>query len=104
MRHRPVPNVTACGTLRRCIPKLFATVLLVAAAVTALPSAAAAQAPSDVPNPPPFYAITNARIVTVSGPVIENGTVIGVVSYTDMVLKGLCADIPGGPPPSGGGR
>ena len=37
-------------------------------------------------------------------PVIENGAVIGIVSYTDMVLKGLCADIPGGPPPSGGGR
>jgi len=30
-------------------------------------------------------------------PVIENGTVIGIVSYTDMVLKGLCADVPGGP-------
>lgn len=36
-------------------------------------------------------------------PVIENGTVIGIVSYTDMVLKGLCADIPGGPPESGAG-
>lgn len=39
-------------------------------------------------------------------PVIENGTVIGIVSYTDMVLKGLCADIPGGPPgaDAGGAR
>jgi len=36
-------------------------------------------------------------------PVIENGTVIGIVSYTDMVLKGLCADIPGGPPTGGAG-
>lgn len=27
-------------------------------------------------------------------PVIENGQVIGIVSYTDMVLKGLCAAIP----------
>jgi len=36
-------------------------------------------------------------------PVIENGKVIGIVSYTDMVLKGLCADIPGGPAAPGGG-
>jgi predicted transcriptional regulator len=28
-------------------------------------------------------------------PVIEQGRVIGIVSYTDMVLKGLCAGIPG---------
>lgn len=26
-------------------------------------------------------------------PVIENGKVVGIVSFTDMVLKGLCADI-----------
>lgn len=26
-------------------------------------------------------------------PVIENGNVIGIVSYTDMVLKGMCTDI-----------
>lgn len=26
-------------------------------------------------------------------PVVENGKVIGIVSFTDMVLKGLCADI-----------
>ena len=37
-------------------------------------------------------------------PVIESGTVIGIVSYTEMVLKGLCADIPGGPPAPGGGN
>jgi len=36
-------------------------------------------------------------------PVIENGSVIGVVSYTDMVLKGLCADLPAGLPGGGGG-
>lgn len=29
-------------------------------------------------------------------PVIEHGRVIGIVSYTDMVLKGLCAGIVGG--------
>ncbi len=26
-------------------------------------------------------------------PVVENGKLIGIVSYTDMVLRGLCADI-----------
>jgi signal-transduction protein with cAMP-binding, CBS, and nucleotidyltransferase domain len=26
-------------------------------------------------------------------PVIENGKIVGIVSYTDMVLKGLCAGI-----------
>ncbi len=26
-------------------------------------------------------------------PVIENGRVMGIVSYTDMVLKGLCPDL-----------
>lgn len=26
-------------------------------------------------------------------PVVENGKVIGIVSFTDMVLKGLCANI-----------
>ncbi|KPK04469.1 MAG: hypothetical protein AMJ64_13620 [Betaproteobacteria bacterium SG8_39] len=36
-------------------------------------------------------------------PVIENGKVVGIVSYTDMVLKGLCADLPAGPPAAGGG-
>ena len=39
-------------------------------------------------------------------PVIENGKVIGIVSYTDMVLKGLCGDLPPGPPaakPAGAG-
>jgi imidazolonepropionase-like amidohydrolase len=41
-----------------------------------LPPCVGAQAPSDAPRPPAFYAITNARIVTVSGPVIENGTVV----------------------------
>ncbi|PIE83555.1 MAG: histidine kinase [Candidatus Contendobacter odensis] len=28
-------------------------------------------------------------------PVIENGKVIGIISYTDMVLKGMCAITPG---------
>jgi len=37
-------------------------------------------------------------------PVIENGTVVGVISYTDMVLKGLCADILDGPGADAGGE
>ena len=45
-------------------------------AVLALPDVASAQRPSDTPNAPPFYAIQNARIVPVSGPVIESGTVV----------------------------
>ena len=39
-------------------------------------------------------------------PVIESGKVVGIVSYNDMVLKGLCADLPPGPPaakPEGAG-
>ena len=34
-------------------------------------------------------------------PVIEDGKVIGVISYTDMVLKGLAADIVGDAPAAG---
>ncbi len=54
--------------LRRCLPVL--------AALAVLPSGMLAQAPKDDPTPPPYYAITNAKIVTVSGPVIERGTVV----------------------------
>ena len=31
---------------------------------------------AESPNPPPYYAIRNARLVTVSGPVIEKGTIV----------------------------
>jgi imidazolonepropionase-like amidohydrolase len=50
--------------------------LALALLVAGLPAAADAQQPSDTPQPPPFFAIQNARIVTVSGPVIESGTVV----------------------------
>jgi len=67
----------AWGCLRRRVLAGFAAqVLLAVIAAAALPAAAAGQAPSEVPNPPPYYAITNARIVTVSGPVIDSGTVV----------------------------
>ncbi|MCK5092748.1 MAG: CBS domain-containing protein, partial [Gammaproteobacteria bacterium] len=26
-------------------------------------------------------------------PVVDNGELVGIVSFTDMVLKGICADI-----------
>ncbi len=59
----------------RFIPRLAAMVLIIGTAA-AQPTVVAGQAPSEVPHPPPYYAITNARIVTVSGPVIESGTVV----------------------------
>jgi imidazolonepropionase-like amidohydrolase len=43
-----------------------------------------AQAPG---NPPPYYAITNARIVTVSGAVIEGGTVVIANGFIAAVGK-----------------
>jgi hypothetical protein len=53
-----------------------AAFLVAVFAVVLLPEPASAQRPSDTPNPPSFYAIQNARVVPVSGPVIENGTVV----------------------------
>jgi imidazolonepropionase-like amidohydrolase len=50
--------------------------VLILGAVAALPVNLAAQAPRDTPQPPPYYAVTNARIVTVSGSIIERGTVV----------------------------
>ncbi len=55
----------------------YALVYLAAAAGSAvLPGGSAAQAPDAAPAPPPYYAITNARIVTGAGPAIERGTVV----------------------------
>jgi len=76
MSHRSVSVEATCGAVRRRLLRPLAAAFVLAASVAGWPAAAAAQAPSDVPNPPPFYAITNARIVTVSGPVIEGGTVV----------------------------
>ncbi|UCF20017.1 MAG: hypothetical protein JSU87_00985 [Gemmatimonadota bacterium] len=63
--------ILGCRVLR----PLAASALL-AMLAAALPATAAGQAPGDVPQPPPYYAITNARIVTGAGPVIEEGTVV----------------------------
>lgn len=52
------------------VPHLVVVFLAMAVALPLVAPPAAAQ------NPPPYYAITNARIVPVSGPVIEKGTVV----------------------------
>lgn len=71
MRSHDVP--TGRPRPRRHVRGAWLAPLLLLAAV---PKGAGAQQPSDTPQPPPFYAIQNARIVTVSGPVIEGGTVV----------------------------
>jgi hypothetical protein len=76
MRNPSTPVDAAFVVLRRRVLSALAASALLAAALAVLPAAAAGQMPSATPNPPPFYAITNARIVTVSGAVIENGTVV----------------------------
>jgi imidazolonepropionase-like amidohydrolase len=76
MRHPSTPVDAAFCIMRRRVISALAASALLAAALAVLPAAAAGQMPSQTPNPPPYYAITNARIVTVSGPVIENGTVV----------------------------
>ncbi|MGH9780057.1 MAG: amidohydrolase family protein [Candidatus Acidiferrales bacterium] len=65
--------------------------LLLAAALVAQPALIAAQQ-GDWPSPPPFYAIRGARIVPVSGPVIEDGTV--VVANGVITAVGANATIP----------
>ncbi|UCC74648.1 MAG: amidohydrolase family protein [Gemmatimonadota bacterium] len=93
MRYPSISAETAWGQYvrHRLLPRLAAPVLL-AAALAVLPAAAAGQAPSAVPNPPPYYAITNARIVTVSGPVIESGTV--VIANGLIAAVGTNVDMP----------
>lgn len=65
-----------------------------ALAVFALAPLAAAptsgQQPSDTPQPPPYYAIQNARIVTGAGPVIASGTVV----IEDGLIGAVGADVP----------
>ncbi len=76
MRQASIPVVAAgCDILCRGLAHSVASVFCLAALVV-LPTTAAGQSPNDAPHPPPYYAITNARIVTVSGPVIERGTLV----------------------------
>lgn len=53
------------------------------------PAPASAQQPTDVPNEPPYFAIRNARIVPVAGPVIERGTVV----VSDGLITAVGADV-----------
>jgi imidazolonepropionase-like amidohydrolase len=76
MRNPSTPVDAAYSIIGRRVLSALAASALLAAALAVLPAAAVGQAPSATPNPPPYYAITNARIVTVSGAVIENGTVV----------------------------
>jgi len=76
MRHPSTPVGAASSIIGRRVLSALAAAAALATALAVLPAAAAGQAPSATPNPPPYYAVTNARIVTVSGPVIENGTVV----------------------------
>jgi imidazolonepropionase-like amidohydrolase len=86
MRH---PSISAAVAWVRVWHRLALTFVL---ALGVLPATAAGQAPSDTPNPPPYYAITNARIVTVAGPVIENGTV--VIANGLIAAVGANVDVP----------
>ena len=59
-----------------------------------VPASIAAQyMPSQTPNPPPFFAIENARIVTGTGSVIEGGTVVMGNGLIESV--GIDVTVPG---------
>ena len=69
---------------------------LLLASLSGLASPASADAqymPSQAPVPPPFFALRNARIVTGTGAVIENGTVVIANGLIEAV--GADLDIPG---------
>jgi len=69
--------------------------VLLSALLAALPlvtTAQQAQAPPERPQAPPYYAIRNARIVPVSGPVIEGGTI--VIAKGDIAAVGTNVAIP----------
>ena len=55
---------------RRVLPLFLAAVMCAAAAIVAL------RGPDPCAGEPPYFAIKGARIVPVSGPVIENGTIV----------------------------
>lgn len=77
-------------TRSTCTPRAVAALVL-AAALVAQPALISAQQ-GDWPSPPPFYAIRGARIVPVSGPAIENGTV--VIAHGVIAAVGANAAIP----------
>ncbi|HEY8470168.1 MAG TPA: hypothetical protein VIL18_11025, partial [Longimicrobiales bacterium] len=71
--HHSLPGGRPCSPRRR---HDVIAVLLAAAAVPFAAAAAKAQPQPTRPETPPHFAITNARIVPVSGPTIERGTVV----------------------------
>ncbi|MES2461585.1 MAG: hypothetical protein V4671_13455, partial [Armatimonadota bacterium] len=77
-----IASVLSCTLVPASVPATLITVLL--------PGAAFAQ---DGPGAPDVYAITNARIVTVSGPTIEKGTIV----LRDGLIAALGAKV--APPP-----
>ena len=74
--------------MKRIMRPLIATALVFAAALSAATGGASAQNASET------YAIRNARVVTVSGPVIENGTV--VISGGRISAVGANVSVPSG--------
>jgi imidazolonepropionase-like amidohydrolase len=65
------------------------------AALVAVPDALQGQTEfrrGQIPSPPPFHAIQNARLVTVSGGVIENGTI--VLENSVITAVGTDVDVP----------
>ncbi len=79
---------------RRLAGGVVPGLLLASLSGLAAPAAADAQyMPSQTPVPPPFFALRNARIVTGTGAVIENGTVVIANGLIEAV--GADVDIPG---------
>ena len=79
---------------RRLAGGVVPGLLLASLSGLAAPAAADAQyMPSQTPVPPPFFALQNARIVTGTGAVIENGTVVIANGLIEAV--GAAVDIPG---------
>ncbi|WP_428273953.1 amidohydrolase family protein [Candidatus Palauibacter sp.] len=79
---------------RRLAGGVVPGLLLASLSGLASPASAAAQyMPSQSPVPPPFFALQNARIVTGTGAVIEDGTVVIANGLIEAV--GADVDIPG---------
>ncbi len=71
-------------------PRRFAAGAMIAAAAIPLAAATATAQPQPTrPETPPHFAITNARIVPVAGPVIENGTVV----VRDGIIRAVGANV-----------
>ncbi len=79
---------------RRLAGGVVPGLLLASLSGLAAPAPADAQyMPSQTPAPPPFFALQNARIVTGTGAVIENGTVVIANGLIEAV--GADVDVPG---------